>query len=165
MYLPAHITRRAIVPPGPRTEGSDFVDQIRAALDSRPDWLVLDEIRGDEAAAILEAFEAEPAPSDLWTFRGDSQPDRLLSAFGMIIRKQRPAIAQGDLVRLLARHLPFVAAFRVIDGIPRLHLIAEWALDGDTLQLRPLLIWQEGDLRATGQPPVHALELPGDFWE
>jgi hypothetical protein len=43
----------------------------------------------------------------------------------------------------LARHLPFVAAFKRFDNVPRLHQIAEWVGSGDALDFRPLLVYDD----------------------
>ncbi len=163
MALPPAVTRRVPLPPTPDSAGQDFASAIRAALDESPDWLIVDEIRGDESAVVWDALAREDAPRYLWVFRGDSQPDRLRSAFGMVIRRQQPAVEQAAIHRALAGHLPFVAAIKRLDGQPRLRQIAEWTLDpadDAALRLRPLLV--DGTL--TGSLPRHDLNLPRDFW-
>jgi type IV secretory pathway ATPase VirB11/archaellum biosynthesis ATPase len=137
MHVPDHVARRApmLAPPG-----STFVDEIQNALDEKPDWLIVDEIRGDESAAVHAALMGEQPPRYLWVFRGDSQPDRLRSALSMVIRKHEPAIAQPDIHRALVRCLPVVAAFKRIGGVPRLHLIAEWVPNGEALDLHALMM-------------------------
>ncbi len=136
MSLPDQSVRRA---PVLATPDSTFAGEILRALDDRPDWLLVDEIRGDEAAAIHAALLREEAPHYLWVFRGDSQPDRLRSALSMVIRKHAPAIEQAAIHRAIARHLPVVAVIQRVGGEPRLHRIAEWVVSDDTLTLRPLL--------------------------
>ena len=61
----------------------------------------------------------------------------------MVIRKHDPAIDQQVIHSALARHLPFVAAFKRVGTTPRLHLIAEWVQSGEALDLRPLLVFDE----------------------
>ena len=114
----------------------------------------MDEIRGDETTALLH----ESTPRHLWVFRGDSQPDRLRAALGMVIRKQQPTLDQPAIYRAIAQHLPFVVALKQIDGVPRLHLVAEWVHADDTLTLHPLLIWQAGGWQFTGYRPSRALD-------
>lgn len=172
MALPPAITRRVPVPPTPDDAGQDFAATIQAALDETPAWLAVDEIRGDESAAVWAALTHEDAPRYLWVFRGDPQPDRLRSAFGMVIRKQHPAVEQAAIHRALARHLPFVVALARVDGLPRLRAIAEWtpAPADDVpsadapLALRPLLTADGGTWSFTGALPRHDLGLSRDFW-
>jgi hypothetical protein len=119
---------------------------------------------------VWDALSRDNAPRYLWVFRGDSQPDRLRNALSMTIRQGQPAIAQAEIHRLLARHLPFVAAVKRIDGTPRLHLIAEWALgkpagDDVPLVLRPLLTEQDDGWLVADNRPTRPLDLPDDFWE
>jgi len=151
MHLPAEVQRRSDQP------GADFVTQIQAALDDQPDWLLIDEIRGDESAAVWNALTRPDAPHYLWVFRGTSQPDRLRSALSMVIRKQFQTVDQRDIHRALARHLPFVVAYKP-------HQIAEWVLDesADTLTLSPLLSEHESGWRANRS--MRELDLPDDFW-
>ncbi len=146
MSLPGHVTRRVPILTRP---GSTFSSEIQRALDESPapDWLIIDEIRGDESAAVHAALTRDDAPRYLWVFRGASQVDRLRSALGMVIRKHNPAIDQQVIHSALARHLPFVAAFKRIRNTPRLHLIAEWVQSGEALDLRPLLVFDDKDNR------------------
>lgn len=167
MALPPIVTCRPVIPPSPAGPGRDFATQFRAALDERPLWLIVDEIRGDEAAAVWEALRREEAPHYLWVFRGDPQPERLRSAINMLIRRVQPSIPQGTINAALLRHLPFVAALRRTADGPRLAQIAEWtpgAADDDPLTLRPLLLYQDGAWAITGNRPAHALPLPEEFW-
>jgi pilus assembly protein CpaF len=168
MHLPPGARRRVVIPPTPGDPGSDFVSQIQAALDESPGWLVVDEIRGDESAAVWDALTREDAPHYLWVFRGDPQPDRLRSALGMVIRLAHPGVAQDAIHRALVRHLPFVVALRLIDGAPRLDRIAEWvpSPSGDAPpDLRPILVAQGSGWQLTGHRSNRALDLPGDFWD
>ncbi|MBI5959825.1 MAG: type II/IV secretion system ATPase subunit [Chloroflexi bacterium] len=157
LTLPAHITRLSAIPPTPGKPGVDFTDQIRAALDQRPAWLIIDEIRGDESAAVWEALTRNNVPRYLWVFRGDPAPDRLRSALGMVLRKQRPGIDQQVIDQAILRHLPFVAAFRRISGLPRLVQIAEWVPGASADQppiLHPLQIEQDGVWQNTDHRPM-----------
>jgi xanthine/CO dehydrogenase XdhC/CoxF family maturation factor len=144
MYLPPYVARRV---PVLSTPGTTFTDEIQRALDETPAWLLVDEIRGDESAAVHAALTREDAPRYLWVFRGASQPDRLRSALGMVIRKHDPAIDQQIIHSALARRLPFVAAFKRFGSTPRLHVIAEWVQSGAALDLRPLLVFDDREMR------------------
>ena len=164
MHLPPHITRRAPTAPTPGDPGQDFAGALKAALDSRPGWLIVDEIRGDESAAVWDALTREAPSAYLWVFRGDIQPDRLRSALSMVIRRQQPAIEQAAIHRALTRHLPFIAALTVSGEAARLNAISEWALDESTgdLVLRPILAWRDDRLTLVNRP-THPLDLPGDL--
>jgi pilus assembly protein CpaF len=156
LALPPNVTRRAAVPPLPDHPGISFAGQIRAALDEHPAWLIADEIRGDEATAVWEALVREDVPHYLWVFRGDPSPDRLRSALGMVMRKHRPGIDQKIIDQAILRHLPFVAAFRRVSGLPRLVQIAEWVPGDDADQppvLLPLQIEQDGLWQSTNHKP------------
>jgi len=167
IHLPPGTRRRVVIPPRPDDPGSDFVSQIQAALDESPDWLIVDEIRGDESAAVWDALTREDAPRYLWIFRGDPQPDRLRSALGMVVRRANPGVAQDAIHRALVRHLPFMAALRLVGGVPRLHQIAEWvpgASDDDPPVPHPILVAEGDSWQLTGHHPSRALDLPDDFW-
>jgi hypothetical protein len=84
----------------------------------------------------------------------------------MTIRKQHPALEQADINRALAQHLPFIATLRRIEGIPRLHMIAETVLEDEaqTLSFRPLLCDQDGGWLVSENRPTRPLGLPDDFW-
>ncbi|MBN2303863.1 MAG: Flp pilus assembly complex ATPase component TadA [Anaerolineae bacterium] len=164
--LPPGFTRRT---PAAGTPGESFADTIRAALNDAPEWLIVDEIRGDESAAVWDALTRDRAPRCLWVFRGSSQPNRLRSALTMLIRKTQQAIPQDTLYGALARHLPFVAAFKRYEGVPRLSLIAESVLTGEgentSLAFRPLIEVQDGGWLVTTNRPTRPLDLPAEFWE
>lgn len=167
IHLPAQARRHTPIPPAPDDPGRDFDATIRAALESAPSWLVVDEIRGGESAALWEALTCADPPCYLWVFRGDPVPDRLRSALSMVIRQLHPAVEQATIHRALASRLPFVVALRLLDGQPRLQAVAEWALADDsasTLDLRPVLQAGSSGWTFTGYRPTHSLNLPADFW-
>jgi len=152
--LPAH-SRVAIVeraaemplPPGAAHHaGGDFGAALRAAAAESPGWLVADEMRGDDSAAVWDILSRDDAPRLIAVFRGTHRPDRLLSALSMLIRKERPALDQRELVVVLARHFPFVVALKAPGGAPQLSQIAALraAPSGESLALEPLLSWQNG---------------------
>jgi pilus assembly protein CpaF len=164
VHLPLVVKRRIPIPATRENPGSDFVSEIRAALDERPNWLIIDEIRGDESSAVWDALTRADAPHYIWVFRGDSQADRLRTALSMVIRKEHPAVEQEAIHAALAQHLPFVAAFKMINGVPRLSLVAEWAKTESDLILIPLLSEQDSGWLAVGEHPTRALDLPDEFW-
>jgi type IV secretory pathway ATPase VirB11/archaellum biosynthesis ATPase len=167
LHLPPGVRRRTVIPPTPEDPGSDFGSQIQAALDERPDWMVVDEIRGDESAAVWDALTRENPPCYLWVFRGDPQPVRLRSALSMVIRLTHPGVAQEAIHYALVQRLPFVAALRRVGGMPRLDRIAEWVpgASGDAPpDLRPILVAQGDGWQFTGYRPARSLDLPGDVW-
>ena len=152
--LPAQ-SRAAIVeraaemplPPGAAHHaGGDFGAALRAAAAESPGWLAADEICGDDSAAVWDILSRDDAPRLIAVFRGTHRPDRLLSALSMLIRKERPALDQRELVAALARHFPFVVALKAPDGAPQLSQIAALraAPSGESLALEPLLSWQNG---------------------
>ncbi|WP_162909929.1 ATPase, T2SS/T4P/T4SS family [Aggregatilinea lenta] len=161
--LPPAIEWLTPAPGNPEAFGKLF----KSALDDGAGWLLADEVRAEDSAAVWHILtQAEAQPPCVWAFRGDPSPDRLRSALTMLIRRDQPAVEQGWIHRALAERLPFVAGLRVIDGAPRLTSIGEWALDdndGDRLELCPIMTWQDGALRAL-TPPARWLDLPGDFW-
>ena len=164
LHLPPNVTRRAAIPQTPETPGTNFETQITQALNENPAWLLIDEIRSDESAAIWDALTRPQAPRYLWVFRGDRNLDRLRSALTMMIRKKNQAVPQPDIYRALATHLPFAVTFRRAQGVPRLHMIAELRLgDEGTLDFAPLLVDQDGDWQLTANQPQHDLELPDNF--
>jgi len=126
--------------------GGDFGAALRAAVGESPGWLVADEIRGDDSAALWDILSRDDAPRLIAVFRGTHRPDRLLSALSMLIRKERPALDQRELVAALARHFPFVVALKAPSGAPQLGEIAALraAASGESLALESLLSWQDG---------------------
>ena len=159
-----HVVRAA----GPAEVGSTFEDEFMAALDEAPDWLIVDEIRGDESAAVWSALNRENPPHYLWVFRGAAQADRLRSALGMVIRKRQPLLDQATMFRAIADRVPFVAAIKQVEGNPCLAQIAEWTLDerGDepVLALRPILVEHDGGWLDIENRPTRTLDLPDEFW-
>lgn len=161
LHLPAHATR--YIPAPDRT----FAGALIAALDTHPAWLVADEVRSDDAAALWAALTRRAAPRYMWVFRGTHQPDRLKSALNMVIRQHLPAIPQADINAALVRHLPFVVTLRRSGDAARLAAVAEWTPasgDPNALTLRTLLEAREQDWTLTGARPAHTLDLPDTFW-
>jgi type IV secretory pathway ATPase VirB11/archaellum biosynthesis ATPase len=131
-----------------------FGEQIAAALELNPAWLVLDEVRFDEAQAMWQALTVEHAPHDLWALRGATDPLRLRTAFGMSVRRAQPGIDQGLIHDALLEHLPFVALLARRDRQIRLIGIGEWQREmdqADSITLR--MLWPASDAE-----PVHPVD-------
>jgi type IV secretory pathway ATPase VirB11/archaellum biosynthesis ATPase len=131
-----------------------FADQIVAALDKQPPWLVLDEVRFDEAEAMWQALTAVPGPHCLWAFRGTTNPMRLRTAFGMSVRRAQQGIEQTLIHDALLDRLPFVALLGRQDHELKLLSIGEWQRDQPDLSKSIALqtIWP-----ASGVNPLHAV--------
>jgi len=165
LHLPPHVVRLGPVMPTDNTPGADFAGQINKALNDRPDWLVIDEIRGDEAPALWDALTRDDAPHYLWVFRGASQPDRLRSALGMVFRRSHPALEQSAINTALVHHLPFVVIMTRTTDAARLSMLAEWSLQNSELTLRPLLVAKGDGWVLTNHRPHCNLSLPPNFWD
>jgi pilus assembly protein CpaF len=159
MHLPLGVNRRAAIPAALNDPGSSFDAEILAALHEGSDWLVVDEIRGDESAAVWDGLTRKNGPRLLWVFRGTGQADRLRSALSMVIRKQNQTLDQDVINRAIAERLPFIVELKLIEGQPHLKQIAEWRLsDSGSLDLHPLLIWRGGQWETDS--PQRALNWP-----
>jgi pilus assembly protein CpaF len=137
MRLPPSVTQHT---------GADFVAAIRAAAEDSPEWLVVDEIRGDESVAVWDILSRQESPRLIGVFRGPHRPDRLISALTMLIRREQPTLDQREIIAAVARHFPFVALLRSSGGAPELSQIAALRIapSGESLALRPLLAQQNG---------------------
>jgi Flp pilus assembly CpaF family ATPase len=143
-----HFHRLVALPP------ATFAGQITTALEQNPAWLVLDEVRFDEAQAMWQALTADHAPHYLWVFRGATDPLRLRTAFGMSVRRAQPGIEQELIHNALLERLPFVALLTRRDRQIRLIGIGEWQCEADqadTITLR--MLWP-----ASGASPVHPVD-------
>jgi len=155
MQLSEGITRLAAVPPKPADSSSavEFDAQIMNALEDAPQTIVLDEIRGDESIAFWNAIQHVPQPIAI--FRGTHEPDRLLSAVSMAIRKKQWGIEAETIHQALLEKLPFVVALHKFPNqSPRLTLLAQWVAVDETLTLQPLVEWgQDTDPVRTDHAP------------
>jgi pilus assembly protein CpaF len=139
LRLPEGIERLVAAP------SLDFAGQISAALDRRPAWLVIDEIRFDEARAMWQALTADQGPRCLWAFRGATDPVRLRAAFSMSVRRAQSGIEQEFIHSALLDRLPFVALMARRSQQLSLLSLNEWQRDEqqpDALTLRTL--WPGG---------------------
>lgn len=139
LRVPEGIERLVAVPPAPGHAPIEFADQISAALDKRPTWLVIDEIRFDEARAMWQTLTAEQGPRCLFALRGATDPMRLRAAFSMSVRRAQPGIEQEFIHSALLDRLPFVALMARRSQQLQLLSISQWQRDEqqpDTLTLR-----------------------------
>jgi pilus assembly protein CpaF len=154
LRVPAGLRQFVAIPPAPDHAPVEFADQIRAALDEHPAWLVLDEVRFDESAAMWSALSAANGPRCLWAFRGAIEPLRLRTAFGMAVRRAQASIDQTAIHNALLNRLPFVALLARIDRQIRLISVGEWQREDESpenIMLRRLWPDQEGK-------PVHPVD-------
>src|SRR5260221_13790719 len=89
------MSRLAAIPAESDSGPIDFATQIESALEQKPAWLVLDELRFDESTAMWHAITSDHKPHCLWVFRGATEALRLRTAFGMSVRRGKPGIDQS----------------------------------------------------------------------
>lgn len=144
--------------------GISFGEQIGIALEQQPGCILLDEVRADEPQTIAPLLREARAPRQIWSFRGPFDAKRLHSALSMLAR--RADMSQTEvMVEALYQRLPFVVTVWRARGQISLYSIAEWQYRGSDYPDYVLLIdTRDGKLRLTGERPVHALDLPDDFW-
>jgi len=155
LRLPPGIERRAAIPPTPQTTPVTFAEAIDSAVDQNPTWLVLDEIRFDEAKAMWRALTTDSAPRCLWAFRGATDPVRIRAAFSMSVLRTQPGIEQEFIHSALLDRLPFVAMLHRHDHQLKLLSVGEWQRDQpDQLESVGLRnIWPD-----RGVKPFHPLD-------
>jgi pilus assembly protein CpaF len=104
-------------------EPVSFGDQVRAALQTSPDTLLLDEVRADDPAAIAPLLLESAVPRQLWTYRGAPDAKRLQASLGMLARR---ACGSEVAVHALYDRLPFVVSMVRVQGQLRVFSIGEW---------------------------------------
>lgn len=136
-----------------------FSDQVAAALAQAPACLLLDEVRGDEPAAIAPLLLEHEAPRQLWVVRGVPDAKRLQSALGMLARRAAPAHGEGA-VHALYERLPFVITVARIQGRLQVFSIAEWQsrVDSDYPDYALLMRYEQGQARRTDRPLARWLD-------
>lgn len=165
LHLPEGIKRLTVQWDIDDEGGITFSDQIRAALESNPSLLLLDEVRNDEPGIINPLLMMPDPPRLLWTFRGTTNSKRLAAAFGILVRMRDTA--NGDaLMHALYERAPFVLAVRRREGRLMLQSVAEWQFhpDSDYPALVELMATGADGLEMTGKPSTRVLDLPADFW-
>lgn len=129
---------------GSPMQGSpDFTTQILNALSRDPRRLTIDELQFDEAEAVWAALIHESAdqvqPSLLWAVRGSQRPDRLRSAFNIMLRRANPGLDQETADVALTDRLPYLCVLgRVtVEGqiLLRVTRIARWVSGAGGLTL------------------------------
>jgi type IV secretory pathway ATPase VirB11/archaellum biosynthesis ATPase len=120
-----------------RWADSDFGVALPSALAASPRLLALDEVRGDEGAALWQALTSPSPQQLLMVFRGTSQTKRLVSALSMVLRKQSQALESSAIYEALLQKLPLVLALGHDPGLSaaRLVLLGRWVVQGDDLAL------------------------------
>lgn len=142
LHLPPRMQRLTAIPPMPNRDGVEFGTQISAALDksSTDGWLVLDEIRFDESAAMWQALigrDGTQRPRCLWSFRGATEALRLRTAFSMSVRRAQPGVDQALIYGAMLDRLPHVALLARRDQKIQLIQLAQWHIaDENVLTLR-----------------------------
>lgn len=167
MHLPAPVTRHTTDYRATADPGAGYIAAFTAALDEYPTWLFADEVRGDEAPALWDALTRPDPPRYVWIFRGSHHPERLKSAFEMVIRNHLPAVPQSEINRALADRLPFVVTLKRRGDTPLLDAVAEWILDEDApsqIALQPLLQENNGTWTLTRTRASRPLDVPESFW-
>ncbi len=152
--LPDTATRQTVAPAQP------FAEMLLAALDRDPDWLLVDELRGDEGPALWDVLSRPAQTRGIWLARGSAQPERLRSALTMLVRRDHPGLPQLAIDAAWAAHFPFIAALKATPDGARLAYLAETRLVDETLRIVPLIEYQGGTWQKSGARPQHTLDLP-----
>jgi Flp pilus assembly CpaF family ATPase len=145
--------------------GITFGEQIQAALDAAPSLVVLDELRSDDPSTIAPLLKQENAPRQWWVFRGTNDTQRTRTALTMLARMSDPGQSEAQ-VTALTQRLPFLVMLRRRrDGL-ELREIGEWQFrEGrEYADYVPLMEADFEGVRVTKNRPMHALDLPDDFW-
>lgn len=140
LRVPDGVRQLAAVPAQPQEEAVTFESQVLAALSQAPDFLLLDELRGDESVPVWAALQAASVRS-VFAFRTSTEPLRLRNAFNMMIRKGQPTIKQQLIDDTLLQSLPFVVGLHaMVDGL-RVKAISEWLTGSEpgSLELNPVV--------------------------
>jgi pilus assembly protein CpaF len=158
---PAAMHHLSAIPATDETAGVTFGAQIDQALGQGHQTIVLDELRGDEAAPVWQVLQGDARC--VFVVRSSPAVDRLRSTLNILIRRAAPAVPQTAIHDTLVNRLPFVVTLVEVEDALRVATISEWGLDlaADSLTLQPLLA---GDA-LTGCQPAHSLDLPDEFWQ
>ncbi len=125
LALNADVERGVVRWPTGESEGIEFDLLIQTTLEQKPDVIVLDEVRADEAQAVASLLTQADVPRLMWAFRGAVDSKRLASSLGMLARRAVPDAGENA-VRTLYERLPFVITVRRRGGRLALFSIAEW---------------------------------------
>lgn len=165
LALPAYTDRFLVHWSSEDEAGPDFEQQIRASLKTSPDLLVVDELRSDQPEAIASLLLVSNSLRQIWNIRGSSDPKRLRSALGMLVRLADSSRAD-EILRAFYERMPFVIVLRRRMGRLYITSIAEWQADlvSGHVEYIELLRDVNGRLMTTGRYPRHKLDLPNDYW-
>jgi hypothetical protein len=153
LRIPENFTAMPAVPPSSTQSLISFPEQIDAAVALAPAWLVVDEVRFDEAPAMWRAITAEQRPRLLWAFRGATEPGRLRAAFGMSVRRAVAGIEQEYIHSALTDRLPFVVMMARKNERLKLIGISEWQPDSEPDMLALKGLWPD-----MGNQPLHKID-------
>ncbi|MBL8153724.1 MAG: Flp pilus assembly complex ATPase component TadA [Anaerolineae bacterium] len=165
MRLPERVQRLRTQWPVGEQPGATFGEQIRRALNDKPQVLILDEVRSDEPGTIAPLLQMDDPPRQIWSFRGAIFTKRLQNALGMLARRADPSAGEM-VVQSLYRRLPFVVTVNRVAEQLRLWSIGEWQFrhSPDYPTYTPLMQTEEGRLRPSGELPQNSVDLPDSFW-
>ncbi|MFQ3646093.1 MAG: ATPase, T2SS/T4P/T4SS family [Anaerolineae bacterium] len=144
-------------------EARTLAQRVHEALAMNLETLLLDEVRADEPEAIAPLL-LEPAPRQIWSFRGTAEPKRMKAALTILVQRATGARYEEALSALFER-LPFVVMLKRRRSGLRLVEIAEWQQQGDSVVLVSLLRGEGDDHVPTGLAPMRELPLPAMFWK
>jgi len=167
LNLPDEVQRFVVKwPIGQDDVGMTFGEQIRAALDAAPSLVVLDELRSDDPSTIAPLLTQENESRQWWVFRGTTDTQRTRTALTMLARMSDPGQSEAQ-VTALTQRLPFLIMLkRRRDGL-ELREIGEWQFrEGrEYADYVPLMEADFEGVHVTKNRPMHALDLPEDFWD
>ncbi len=163
--LPPQANRRVVRWPVGERAGISFADCVVDALETKPNIILLDEVRSDESEAVAPLLTSPVAPRQIWTFRGSPEAMRIRNALGMVARRSQVGQSEA-LVNALYQRLPFIIVVKRRRGFIELNSIAEWqfADDANYPDFVELMAKDWEGLKLTGHRPQHPLPLESDFW-
>ncbi len=144
-------------------EARTLAQRVHEALAMNLEALLLDEVRADEPEAIAPLL-LEPAPRQIWSFRGAAEPKRMKAALTILVQRAAGARHEEALSALFER-LPFVIMLKRRRTGLRLVEIAEWQQQSDSVALVSLLRAEGDEHVPTGLTPMRELPLPDAFWK
>jgi pilus assembly protein CpaF len=165
LRLPGQAARYAVRWPQGEDQGQTFAECIQEAVGSRPKLLMLDEIRGEDAEALMPLLGDDAPQRQIWAFRGSPEARRIRSALGMLARMADRAAPEAAVYAVHER-LPFVVILKRRRGDIRLIELGEWvwSVGSSSPDYASFLEMSWDEPRWTGRKPARALNLPPDFW-
>ncbi len=147
---------------GKRTFGQLIYD----ALASKPECLLLDEVRSDEPASLAPLLIDVDLGRQIWAFRGPANAKRLSASLGMLARRSNPSHSE-EMVMALYERLPFIITVRRLHQSIQLRGLAEWQpIEGSDYPSLIEIVEYDGEKPVlTGRRCFHDLDLPETFWD